>query len=535
MLTDARTLDGGASSSADVCIVGAGVAGVTLAQQLIGSGAKVLVLESGGLAFTKSLRSLPTVLSRHLRGEQGLARGRNVGQPYYPLRFTRARALGGSSRAWASHGLQAAPLDAVDFVERDGLPDHGWPFDRSALDSFYKRAQQVGNLGPFEYDVDPWEGRGLGGRLPLDEDCVQSTMFQFGLDSAFNRYEVELTDADNVELMLHATVTKIVVDRHGRVDRLEGATLGGNRFKVEADTFILAAGAIETARLLLASNDVEPSGLGNEHDLVGRYFMEHPDLEVGVLIPAPNLDVHDLRLYTPQQIGANLNAAAMLRLSDDVLKKEGLLNSVIRLRPTNRSAVGQAVRSARTVRRSLHHGVPTKGLVTHAVGVARGAGSLLRHGAAKRSAAPDAFGLDIMAEQMPNPESRVRLGVRRDRLGVPSTLLDWRLGGHDWHSIRRTVQLLGECMRDAGVGEIVSTVDRDSPSPAVYGNWHHLGTTRMHLDPTRGVVDENCRVHSIANLYIAGGSIFPTGGYANPTLTIAALAIRLVDHLRGRG
>jgi choline dehydrogenase-like flavoprotein len=534
MLNDARVLGGGTTCSADVCIVGAGVAGVTLARELIGSSARVLLLEGGGLTFTKSLRSLPAVVSRHLRGEQSLARGKNVGQSYYPLRFTRARALGGSSRAWAGHGLQAAPLDAVDFIERDGLPDHGWPFDREALEPLYERAQRACNLGPFEYDVDAWEARGLGRRLPLDQDCVRSTMFQFGLDSAFNRYETQLADAGNVELMLHATVTRIVVDRHGRVDHLQCATLSGNRFKVEADTFVLAAGAIENARLLLVSDDVQHAGIGNEHDLVGRYFMEHPDMEVGVFIPATKLDVDELRLYESQQVGPHLNMHAMLRLSDDVLNKEGLLNSVIRLRPSHRSTIDPAVRSARTLRRSLHHGVATAGLAAHGIRAVRGVRSVLQHRAAKRSAVPDAFGLDIMAEQMPNPESRVRLDRRRDRLGVPSTVLDWRLGDHDWYSIRRTVEILAACVRDAGVGDVVSTVDGHSPPPTVYGNWHHLGTTRMHIDPAHGVVDENCRVHGISNLYISGGSVLPTGGYANPTLTIAALAFRLADHLRAR-
>jgi choline dehydrogenase-like flavoprotein len=534
MLTDARTLAGGTTCSADVCIIGAGVAGVTLAKELISTPAKVLLLESGGLEFTKSIRSLPTVLSRHLRGEQGLARGRNVGESYYPLRFTRARALGGSSRAWMGHGLQATPLDAIDFVERDGLPDHGWPFDRETLDPFYERAQQACNLGPFEYEVGPWEARGLGRRLPLDEDRVTSTMIQFGLASAFNRYQAELAGADNLELMLRATVTRIALDRHGRVGHVECATLGGNRFKVEADTFVLAAGAIESARLLLASDDVQRAGIGNEHDLVGRYFMEHPDMGVGLLVPAPGLDLEDFALYQSQEAGPHLNANAMLRLSDDVLKKEGLLNGVIRLRPTYRSALDPAVRSARTVRRSAHHGVPTTGLAADAVRAVRGVRSLLRHRAAKRSAAPEVFGLDIMAEQAPNPESRVMLGGRRDRLGVPSTVLDWRLADDDWASIRRTVEILGDCLRDAGVGQVVSTVDRHSPRPAVYGNWHHLGTTRMHVDPTRGVVDENCRVHGVPNLYVSGGSVFPTGGYANPTLTITALALRLADHLRAR-
>jgi choline dehydrogenase-like flavoprotein len=531
MLIDARTLAGGTTQSADVCIIGGGVAGVTMAHQLVRTPARVALLEGGGLSFTKSLRSLPTVLKRHLRGEQALARGRNVGQYYYPLRFTRGRALGGSSRAWASHGLQAAPLAAIDFAARDGFPDHGWPFGLETLEPYYERAQRACNLGPYEYEVGPWEARGLGRQLPLDEGVVRSTMFQFGLDSAFNRYEADLAEADNVQLMVHANVTRIAIDGHGRVDHVQGTTLDGNRFTVRADTFVLAAGAIETARLLLVSNDVQPAGIGNQHDLVGRYFQEHPDAEVGLLLPAPGVDLEAFRLYVSQEVAPDLNAHAMLRLSDDVLEREGLLNAVVRLRPTYPSSIDPAVRSARTVRRSLHHGVPTAGLPTHAVRAARGVGSLVEHQAAKRSAAPTAFGLDIMAEQVPNRESRVRLGRRRDRLGMPTTVLDWRLAERDWASVRRTVEILGETIRDAGLGEVVSTVGDGSPVPPVYGNWHHLGTTRMHVDPAHGVVDENCRVHGVPNLYISGGSVLPTSGYANPTLTIAALALRLADHL----
>ena len=139
-----------------------------------------------------------------------------------------------------------------------------------------------------------------------------------------------------------------------------------------------------------------------------------------------------------------------------------------------------------------------------------------------------------MAEQTPNPESRVRLGGRRDRLGVPSTVLDWRLGTTTGRSIRRTVEILGDCVRDAGLGQIVSTLDRHWPPPAVFGNWHHLGTTRMHQ--TRPMAWWTRTAGSMASRTCtsAGGSVLPTGGYANPTLTIAALALRLADHLRAR-
>ncbi|CCE05605.1 putative FAD dependent oxidoreductase [Bradyrhizobium sp. STM 3843] len=531
MFTDARSIAADSILRADICIIGAGIAGITIAREFIGRPESVVVLEGGGLEFTKSLRDLPTVLRRHTLGDQALASGCNAGQPYYPLRFTRVRAFGGSSRAWHEHrGVHARPLDAIDFGTRDGLPEHGWPIDREELDPFYERAQQVCALGPFAYDAKTWEAQGYGAPLPLDPKLVESVIFQFGKRSRFDRYEHDFARAENVNLMLHATAVHLA-DSGGRVVRADCATLSGNRFGVRARTFVVAVGAIETARLLLVSRDSQPAGIGNGRDLVGRSFMEHPDAAVGYLIPDPELDRSAFRLYEHQRIGEHVMVEAMFRLSDCALRTERLLNSVLRLRPTYHSGTLEAVRSAQVVRRSVHYGVATPGLAKHALRAIFGAPQVLRHYATWRSGRPpEVFGIDVMAEQAPTMVSRVTLGRRRDRLGVPMTILDWRLTSVDWDSIRRTMEIFGEAVRKAGVGTVISTVGKHSP--AVFGNWHHLGTTRMHRDPARGVVDENCRVHEMTNLYIAGGSVFPTGGYANPSLTIVALSLRLADHLR---
>lgn len=532
VFTDARRIAAGSTLQADICIVGAGIAGISIAREFVGRRQRVVLLEGGGLDFTKSLRDLPAVLRRHSLGEQALSSGRSAGQPYYPLRFTRVRAFGGSSRAWHDgRGVQARPLDAIDFGARDGLPESGWPIDRAALDPFYERAQRLCALGPYAYDAGSWEAKGYGAPLPLDPERVQSVMFQFGKQSRFHRYENDLARAENVDVVLHATAVHLA-DKGGRVTSMDCATLAGNRFTVQARTFVLAAGAIETARLLLVSRDSQPTGIGNGRDLVGRSFMEHPDVAAGYLIPDPRLDQNAFRLYQHQQAGENLTVEAMFRLSDSVLKRERLLNAVLRLRHTYRSSMTEAVQSAQVVRRSLHYGVATPGLARHALRSAIGAPQILRHYASCRSGRPpDIFGIDVMAEQAPTKSSRVRLARRRDRLGVPKTILDWRLASVDWESIRRTMEIFGEAVREAGVGTVVSTVGVDGPPPAVFGNWHHLGTTRMNPDPARGVVDENCRVHDMANLYVAGGSVFPTGGYANPSLTIVALSLRLADHL----
>ena len=260
--------------------------------------------------------------------------------------------------------------------------------------------------------------------------------------------------------------------------------------------------------------------------------MEHPDVAVGFLAPDPELDGGAFRLYEHQPAGDDLMVEGMFRLSDAALRDERLLNAVIRLQPTWRSGRAAAVRSGQVVRRSVHHGVPTAGIARHALRTISGTREVLRHYANWRSRrAPELYGIHVMAEQAPTATSRVRLGRRVDRLGLPVTVLDWRLNRRDVDSIRQTVDIFGESVRRAGVGTVTSTLGAGQPPPAIFGNWHHLGTTRMHDDPTHGVVDENCRVHGMANLYIAGGSVFPTGGYANPTLTIVAMSLRLADHL----
>ena len=241
MFTDAKSIAAGSILEADICIVGAGIAGISIAREFIGRPERVILLEGGGLEFTRSLRDLPTVVRRHTIEEQALSGGTNAGRPYYPLRFTRVRAFGGSSRAWHDgRGVHARPLDAVDFETRSGLPDHGWAFSRAQLDPFYKRAQQLCALGPFAYDTETWEAQGYGSPLPLDPEVVTSVIFQFGQNSRFNRFEDDFARAENVNLVLHANAVHLA-DKGGRIERMDCATMSGGRFSVRARTFVLAA------------------------------------------------------------------------------------------------------------------------------------------------------------------------------------------------------------------------------------------------------------------------------------------------------
>jgi choline dehydrogenase-like flavoprotein len=136
------------------------------------------------------------------------------------------------------------------------------------------------------------------------------------------------------------------------------------------------------------------------------------------------------------------------------------------------------------------------------------------------------------AEQAPNPDSRVTLGTRRDRFGLPIVQVDWRPTASDRASIRASQKAVDKALGAAGLGRVEFMLGDEHPPTLMEGNFHHLGATRMHTDPAKGVVDPDCRVHGVRNLYVAGSSVFPTYGCSNPTLTVVALALRLADHLK---
>ena len=270
MIVDAHSLEIDSSLTADVCIVGAGVAGIVLARELIGQDVRVCLLESGGFSQNPETQSL--------------AAGENVGFPYYPLDTARARQLGGSSNLWhvsmgaTGVGARLRPLDPIDFETRDWVPFSGWPFNRMHLEPYYKRAQTICKVEPATFDVNDWEDRAARPRLPLAGSDVQTIIYKVGNRDVFARdYPEEVSRAENVTIFLHASVLEVETNATAdQVTRVRVGVLNGPRFYVTAKVFILAAGGIEVPRLLLLSNKVQKNGLANQNDLVGRFFMEHP-------------------------------------------------------------------------------------------------------------------------------------------------------------------------------------------------------------------------------------------------------------------
>jgi choline dehydrogenase-like flavoprotein len=527
VLFDGRSVPTGEEIQSDVCIIGAGPAGITLALEWITAGFRVCLLESGGRKLERSV--------------QRLSDGASVGYPYFRLSRARGRAFGGTSCRWeldverGEEGWNTRPLDALDFEARAEIPHSGWPFGRAELEPYYVRAQAISRLGPYRYSPEAWEEGAVARRLPLDDSQVVTSIFLYGRKT-FGDHLEQLVRADRVSVFLHATATELVTDEGTKqVSRV--TVVGGlsRRFSVAAKIYVVAAGGIENARLLLLSNGAHAAGLGNENNLVGRFFMERPTVRTGILTPSEASLLERVRLYAVHNVrGARVRAA--LSVSEAMLRKEGLLNSTFFLWPTHRAFASDGIRSLVALYRAVDRRPRPAPLTRHARMVAANLDDVartayrdvIRRGARRN----DVLLLRAQAEQAPNPDSRVMLDERRDGLGLRQVRLDWRLSELDLRSIRRAQEILDVAFGAAGLGRLEHKLGEEDPPALVAGGYHHMGTTRMHRDPKRGVVDEHCRVHALSNLYIAGSSVFPTSGYANPTLTIVALAVRLGDHIR---
>ncbi|MFL5619784.1 MAG: FAD-dependent oxidoreductase [Gemmatimonadaceae bacterium] len=512
MHIDARTLEDGSVIDGDLCIVGAGAAGISMALEWIGATQRVLLLEAGGFDYDPRM--------------QELYRGEITGLPYFPLQAARLHYFGGTTGHWAGF---CSPLDPIDFTPRDWVPHSGWPITRAHLDPYYARAHRVLELGPYEYEAAQWQRRNP--RLvpfPLDPSIVWTKMWQFSPPTRFGtRYRDAILGAKNVHLYTNAGVREIEPNEAvAAVDGLRVRTLEGKEFRVRAKHYVLAASTIQNARLLLASNSRVASGLGNAHDLVGRFFMEHLEMPSGVFVGV-GARAPDTAMYAFEW--GRTKARGELALHEAVQRERRVLNATVSFNPSGLDEEGkstfQRVPPEMMEQRRRGRGGFTDTSVTRQRDMTPQRGSTR------------GFHLQTRQEQAPNPASRVTLSVERDALDMPRVRLDWRLTELDRRSFRDFYEVLGREMGRAGVGRVQMrpwVLEKpDAPWPAsVGGGWHHMGTTRMHSDPKQGVVDPDCRVHGIANLSVAGAAVFPTAGCANPTLTLVAMSLRLSDQLK---
>jgi len=532
VIIDGRSIPDGSVVAADVCIVGGGPAGISLALRLAEkTRCRVVLLESGGFSFDPA--------------RQTLARGETTGLPYYPLHETRVRMLGGSSQSW---GGICTPLDPPSMEHRPWVPGGGWPFPEGSLDAYLDDALVRCGITPEARAANEAAHARRLAEWPLDASRVEPVLVHFGRPIRFGtHYRDSLASAERIAVHLHSTVTELVAGEGGDgIIEVAVRCLEGPTYRVRAAAFVLAGGGVENARLLLTSSRRHADGIGNARGMVGRCFMEHPRVVTRYRVRPGNTELGRV-------VGSGAAGTLRflrIRVAPEVQRREQLLAwhanlymgyagqessawpSVRRIAiatrsPWNESPYFQDGGGGRTRLRSSDVGA----ILRHPV-----AGFLGALGAVA-GPAPLRRWLEIVdsVEQVANPDNRIELTAERDALGVPRVRTSWHVDEAEERTHRRGVELVLAELERIEPGISGGHLDEGDPWPSdIVGTWHHIGATRMSADPATGVVDADARVHGLDNLYIVGSSVFPVSASTSPTVAIVQLAHRLGDHLAQR-
>jgi choline dehydrogenase-like flavoprotein len=497
MILDFDSRNAPAEIDADLCIAGAGAAGIALALEFARASQRIVVLESGGEFLEPETQSL---CESELRG-----------LPCATVHEGRARRFGGTTTMWAG---QALALDELDFEARDWVPSSGWPLTFAELQPYYRRAERLMGLPDASYGERGWP-RGLP-MPPVTEGLVARFSTFSPIPNFATSHRSELDRAPNVTVLLHANVKTLVMDGEGaRVGAIEIASLASGRSgRIRAHRYVICCGGVETARLLLAS------GVGN--DLVGRYFQEHVHVNVPVPVANRRLIGH---VFHSRRI-AGIRHLAKLSASPALQRQEQMLNV-----GANVSYDRDANRAVRAVR---------DGDVLGALRYPGQLGGAVYRRVILRQKASEGFGtiyFCVQIENLPRRDSRVMLAGRTDALGLPRAVVDWRVGEEELRTAQRFAGRLAALLSTSGLGRLDLSGfplprEVDILRERVAGGCHHIGTARMADHPHDGVVDPDCRVFGVENLFVAGSAVFPTSGWSNPTLTLLALCYRLADRLK---
>ena len=484
MISDALNSTSSEPIEYDVCIIGAGPAGITLALAFDKTRFRVCLLEAGGMQ--------PSVLD-----DEHPYQGINIGRPYDMAR-TRLRFFGGTSNHW---GGWCRPLDDIDFMARDYIPLSGWPIRRQNLLPYYENALDIcevntGGIGLAAFEEQHKDESFIHNK----SDFLINKSFFLSLPTRFGtRYESVIRASKQIDCFLNSTVVELMQPSN----EVETVVVfsGGKDTHIKARYIVIATGAIEAPRLLLHSNRHQPQGLGNGGDFVGRCFSDHLGwITATVALP-------DSNQYYRRKLSKNPSVQEIPQLSFDqqTILKNRLVNFGITLYKTKMST-------------------------SQATDIG---GSLAALG--RWDAKSSTSELLFRFECTPNPDSRVTLGAETDAYGMRRVILDWQVNDIEIESLYRITWMLNKLMGEQHMGRVkAQVIPLSEPKLRASYQAHHLGTTRMALDERQGVVDLNCQVHGSKNLFIAGSAVFPTFGFANPTLTIVALASRLAEHIRNR-
>ena len=546
MIICGREIADGDYPEFNVVVVGSGAVGIPLAMRMAEAGLRILLLEAGGENANDRGRS----------NFSGLVREPKL---HPPTDKYRQRCLGGTTGIW---GGRCVPFDNIDMQTRSYIPFSGWPISIEDVRPFFDAANEWLEAGFAQYESKDVFSDSIG---PLIFGFESSAVSTGGLErfsrptNLYSRYKSRIEASTLVTLTHGATCTRIALDEDGKVVRhLVVVTSDGREFLVRGKHYVIAAGGIETARLLLSSNDIKQHGVGNESDVVGRYYMCHIAANIGQL--TLNGKTSDVRhgyeispdgIYCRRRISLTESEQLRRKVNNVVLRlhfpriadpahRSGVLSLIYLLKPFISYEYSTRLRDAA--------GDSLKSLLLHLRNVVAAPVETVRflsHWIRKRIMASrkfpsiilenktNVFSLEVHAEHCPRADSHVFLIDEKDELGMPRIGIDWKYSAQDIYSVKETLDVLAAELARQNIGELQydeHNLERDLLRFGAYGG-HHIGTARMGSDPATSVVDSDCKVHTVDNLFIAGSAVFPTSSQANPTLMATALALRLADHL----
>jgi choline dehydrogenase-like flavoprotein len=462
----------------DVCIIGAGAAGISMAITLARQGHRVLLCEGGDANYSER--------------SQDSYRGEIVGDTYIPLYGARLRHLGGSTNHW---GGVCRPLDRYDYSAKSATRETAWPIGRDALSPYYRAAASILDLATTPADQ-PIVGAGF-----------KRIYFSLGNPTRLKeKYAATLSESTTLQCCLTANL--VALETHdGKVTHATFRNYQGDYRQVRARYFVLACGGIENSRLLLWCNQQSQGQLIPQHKTLGRYWMEHPHATVGKAL-----------LFEPAALGLDEDYNVFLSPTAHAINSRQILNCGLRLHRMNAEATQELINE-------LVQWAPT---LAGRLRTWQAQGKVM-HGTVLRAA----------WEQEPRFENRIELSDELDGVGIPRSRLVWRQSDLDRRTIRESMLLLGEYLRDSGLGRVqladwLADTPVQLPTEGELAGRHHMGGTRMSLTADEGIVNPDCRLFAQENVYVAGSSVFASAGHANPTLTLVQLALRLCDHLGSR-
>ncbi|WP_263383219.1 GMC oxidoreductase [Granulicella arctica] len=510
-----------------ICIVGGGIAGLVLATTLARSGIEVHLLEAGGQSAEPEARSqeiytAAMAASHHSGTTEG-----------------RFRTFGGSSTRW---GGQLLPYTADIFVPPVETPSHAWPFGPEAISRFYPQVEDLLGVDHLPYTADIFEAfdRNIPTKMSSSSDITlrASKWAPFARRNLAPTLGEQAISSPKATVFFHANVTELLISSDGtRLEAVLVRNYQGTTFRFEAQHYVLAAGTIETSRLLLASRSVAPTGVGNDRDLVGRGFHDHISYPAAELTGLARTTM--LQWFAPI-LEQGTTHTAKLEASPPLRERLNILATMAHITINEPENSGAAV--VRSLLRSMQRGDLRGALIDSlprlpgaSIEIARLAynAKVRKRRAVSRAATVT---LRIDTEQRARSENRIRLdSVNQDALGLPKTIVDWRISDDETDSIRTYAAYLREQLPHLGTGPITWQPELslpDAPLSNITDTYHPMGGTLMGTDPTTSVVNPDLRLHDVANLSVASCATYPAGGSSNPTFTLMALTLRLAEHLQ---